>query len=235
MPTVQKALSGVLRAGLAGRAVDPEDFELHAAEIKSPNNKKHSPWQNLPFGLRMRVLGEAYRALESLRCGQDGHGCGLFGVAMDVRFRSGQAQWEREQYAYEVLLNKFDNMLGRAEPKGLGLVIHDQRLVVEKDVREWTRSWQEAAGSLDQLKALADVPLFADSRGTRLLQGADLVAYALWRYYHAGDDRRVSALWSQFDFADGHMHGVIHLTPQYKQCSCPPCARRSAGDLTEFE
>lgn len=235
MPAVQKSLSQVLRDGLAGRNVDPEDFELHAAEIRSPNNKKRSPWKSIPSGLRGRILKEAYKALESVRCGDDGHGCGLFGVAMDARFRAYQSQYERDQYAYEVLLNKFDNLLAREEPDGLGLVIHDQRLVVEKDVREWTRGWQEAAGQLAQLKTLADVPLFADSRATRLLQGADLVAYALWRYYHAGDESRVGSLWSQFDFKTGHMHGVIHLTPQYKQCACPPCTRRSAGDLSEFE
>ena len=28
---------------------------------------------------------------------------------------------------------------------------------------------------------LADVPLFVDSRATRLIQYADLVAYAMWR------------------------------------------------------
>ena len=51
--------------------------------------------------------------------------------------------------------------------------------------------WQHAAGVLPQLRNLADVPLFADSRASRLLQAADLVSYALYRHY---DPRAVEAL-----------------------------------------
>jgi hypothetical protein len=89
-----------------------------------------------------------------------------------------------------------------------GLVIHDQRLVIENDIRQWTKDWREAAGKIGKLEAFAHGPLFADSRGTRLLQAADLVAYALWRQYSGGDNRYAKPLWDLFDGADGLLHGV---------------------------
>jgi hypothetical protein len=37
------------------------------------------------------------------------------------------------------------------------------------------------------IRNLAEVPLFADSKASRLIQLADLVAYALFRHYEHGD------------------------------------------------
>jgi hypothetical protein len=49
---------------------------------------------------------------------------------------------EKEQFAYEVLLNKFDVMLEnlrtRHELPNQGLVIHDRRVIAERDIRSWT-------------------------------------------------------------------------------------------------
>ncbi len=95
---------------------------------------------------------------------------------------------------------------------------------------------RDAAGALGNLQRLADVPLFADSLSTRLLQAADLVAYALWRYYEYGDDQYIQMLWPSFHSRAGRMHGLIHLTPEYQGgvCSCPPCSRRLSGDVSEM-
>ena len=101
---------------------------------------------------------------------------------MTVTFTPDWSVFERERFAYEVLPNKFDVMLkrirSRSESHDRGLVIHDRRVVAERDIQDWTREWQKAAGSIGQLRNLADVPLFADSRASRLIQAADLVSYA---------------------------------------------------------
>lgn len=232
-----KQLDQLMADSLSGYAVDPADFEFHAAEMKSPKppkgSKKGSVWLAIPTNVRLRALEKAYELLGSARCGAEYHGCGLFGAVLDQRFHKKETVDQREQLAYETVLNKFDDSLSRDRREAHGLVIHDQRLVIEHDMRRWTREWQEAAGRVGQLERLALVPFFADSRGSRLLQAADLVAWALNRYYIQNDDRWVKHLWSQFDFVDGHMHGLIHLTPDYqsRRCPCPPCTRRKAGDL----
>ena len=74
------------------------------------------------------------------------------------------------------------------------------------------------------------MPLFADSRATRALQAADLVAYALYRYYSrpggTHDERYIRRLWPQFDADDGRMHGLIHDSSYFHRCGCPACISR---------
>jgi hypothetical protein len=158
---------------------------------------------------------------------------------MDRRFRSGLPVIERERFAYQVLFTKFDALLKRARrsvDSTRGLVIHDRRIIAERDIQEWTRQWQDAADVLPQLRNLVEVPLFADSRASRLLQAADLVSYALYRRFDAGRGRRedhVEVLWPRFDAADGVIHGCVHFTPSFGShaCGCVPCASRGASVL----
>jgi len=237
LTALTKQLDDLMSSALAGLGVDPADFEFHAAEMKSPKppkgKKKGSIWLTIPVAVRMQLLEDAYALLGGSRCGDQWHACGLFGAVLDARFRSTDTVDQREQMAYETVLNKFDDSLGRDRRSALGLVIHDQRLVIEHDIRRWTRDWQITAGRVGRLERMALVPFFADSRGSRLLQAADLVAWALNRYYVQNDDRWIKHLWSQFDFRDGHMHGLIHLTPDFHRgrCACVPCSRRRGGDL----
>jgi hypothetical protein len=77
---------------------------------------------------------------------------------------------------------------------------------------------------------MADVPLFADSRASRLIQAADLVSYALYRHYSPGrrNPDYIERLWPTFDTADGAMHGCVHYTPNFGagSCVCKPCQGR---------
>jgi len=166
-----------------------------------------------------------------------GNAVTFFGVAMDSRFRGKHSEYARERLAYEHLLKKFDDFLARQSDGDMGWVVHDQRIVAEKDVREWTRGWQQAAGALGQINRFADLPLFADSRSTRLLQVADLVAYALWRAYDTGNSNYLDHLWPQFDILNGRLHGAIHLTPDFagRRCNCKPCFRRNTGSVSAVE
>jgi hypothetical protein len=166
----------------------------------------------------------------------------LFGVAVDRNFRGAWAAAQRERFAYEVLLNKFDVMLKRhkrdAGHADLGLVIHDRRVVAERDIQEWTREWRAAAGTIGQLRNLADVPLFADSKATRLIQVADLISYAIWRHYapEGFKDDYIQSLWGRFDEKDGQMHGMVHYTPSYGSgaCTCRSCRPRLIAEAPDF-
>jgi len=77
---------------------------------------------------------------------------------------------------------------------------------------------------------MADVPLFADSRASRLIQAADLVSYALYRHYDPARQNMdyIATLWDRFDTAAGAMHGCVHYTPSYGagSCQCKPCQGR---------
>ena len=117
-----------------------------------------------------------------------------------------------------------------------GLVIHDRRLVAEQDIQSWVSGWRAMAGTIGQLRNLADVPLFADSRATRLLQAADLVSYALYRRYRPDRPDRpedmsaecFATIWPRFDAVNGATHGCVHFSPLFGsgQCNCEPCSGR---------
>lgn len=94
---------------------------------------------------------------------------------------------------------------------------HTKRVVAKRDIQGWTDAWRQAAGRIGRLINFAEVPLFADSRASRLIQAADLIAYAGWRYYGVDtcDERLIKNLRPVFDRVGNEMHGIIHMTPQF--------------------
>ena len=46
---------------------------------------------------------------------------------------------------------------------------------------------------------LSEVPLFLDSKASRLVQLADLVAFSLYRYHEAQDNRFIDIIQERFD------------------------------------
>jgi hypothetical protein len=216
---------------------DALEFELHAAEMKSPRRKpgrRSSPWESIKYASRMAMLDAAYQSLASY-VPQDAHYApALFGAVVDYDYA------DKVERAYEEILHKFDEMLTRrgheqGQPHQRGLALHDEA-VVEGDLQAWTSRWRHTAGRIGVLTHLADVPVFADSRASRLIQAADLVAWALWRYYGLlpkQDDYWVKRLWPLFDNDRGVMHGLIHVTREFRagRCTCPPCTSRRPAAL----
>lgn len=225
---LQKRLDGLLRSKLP-RGLNPAEFELHAAEIKSPIRKVRgktvaSARAQVPTPVRFDILRATYAALSNYNCQNPQYPCVLFGAVVD------RSYGDREQRVYEEVLNKFDEMLTRqANALGVhqrGIVIHDRR-VIEKDVQGWASTWRRVAGRIGLLGHLAEVLLFADSQASRLIQAADFVAWGLHRYYGpAHDEACMQPLWPRFDNAGGVMHGLIHVSPGFHGCPCPPCKSR---------
>ncbi|MBS0417309.1 MAG: DUF3800 domain-containing protein [Proteobacteria bacterium] len=57
-------------------------------------------------------------------------------------------------------------------------------------------------------KNYAEVPVFLDSRASRLIQLADLVAFALFRRYEQGDGIFFDSIRDCFDNEGGVVHGL---------------------------
>ena len=219
---------------LLPKGFNPLDFELHANEIKSPikPGKPPSIWARVPVATRFRILHATYQALADFSGKDQRFPCALFGAVVDRRFT------DREKRGYEEVLNRFDEMLTRQGHETgdhqAGIVIHDKRKF-ESDVQGWTGAWRRAAGRIGKLTHLADVPLFADSKASRLIQAADFVAWGLNRFYgDTKDERWIKIVWQRFDKADGVMHGLIHVTPDFRTggCGCPPCLSRRPAATT---
>lgn len=80
------------------------------------------------------------------------------------------------------------------------------------------------------IRNLADIPMFVDSRASRLIQMADNVSYAVFRRYNSGDAQYFDIIASKFDQADGVLHGLAHKQSISSNCMCPAClSRRVSG------
>lgn len=219
---LQQRLDSFLFNKLQPLGCDHTKYEIHATELRRGTKE----WANVAQGDRHRILDGAYASLAGYAAINSDLPWRLIGAAME---RNPGSQKLR---AYELLTKKFDDFVGRISAdtqRQRGLIVHD-RSGVEGSLQSWTNQWRVANSSLGRLRNLADVPMFADSRATRTLQAADLVAYALFRYYSRpggrNDERYMHRLWSHFDTDGGRMHGLIHDSSYFERCQCPACRSR---------
>ncbi len=234
-PHFQQKLESYLHGRLNSLGLNAFNFELHATDIKNGNRD----WSNVGADVRFSVLRGAFRTLATFEPSYKPFPVAFFGVV--VEYAKVPDRKARERLCYELILNKFDAMLGRInrehKARQHGLVVHDQRVVHggqrvwtdERAIQEWTRDWRVAAEKVGQLRNFADIPLFVDSQATRLIQAADLVCYSLWRRYGPSNDSKLlDTLVDGFDNHGGVMHGLMHYTRDFAsgRCHCPPCDSR---------
>jgi len=61
------------------------------------------------------------------------------------------------------------------------------------------------------IKNLAEVPLFLDSKTSRLIQLADLVAYSIFKNYEHGDSQFFKIFAHRLDSFGGQVHGLCEI------------------------
>ncbi len=104
---MQQRLDGLLKRKLA-KGLNHLDFELHAADIKSPKGPvpgkrtRTSEWLGMPYGTRLDILNATYRSLAKFKCRDETYPCAFFGAVVDRSYA------DREERAYELVLHKFD-------------------------------------------------------------------------------------------------------------------------------
>lgn len=201
-------------------------MELHASRIRGGRGA----WGRIPHATKDGLLGDIPRLLGSFQA-PSRRPYALFATARAPHAVPGADPLER---TFEEVLLRFTEMLVRESSAGLenlGIVIADEAKY-EKILQPLVESWREIGTSRRVRKRLArlvEVPLFVDSRATRLIQMADFVAHAAYRSYTAGDDSLFAPLLPRFDTRDGVLHGLVHLTPAFLSCPCPACVSRSTA------
>jgi hypothetical protein len=134
------------------------------------------------------------------------------------------------EFAFEQISNRFDRMLGRMHRAGdtqRGLMVLDKSSY-ETSLQKLAVEFRTDGHRWGQLHNFADVPLFVDSTATRLIQYADMVAYALRRYYEKGESKYFDIIKGRFDAEGGVIHGLVHFTPAGSACNCQACRQRAA-------
>jgi hypothetical protein len=100
--------------------------------------------------------------------------------------------------------------------------------VFERGIYHQIAAADECVASFGLEASEAEVPLFVDSRASRLVQLADLVAFATWRRYEYSDGRFFDPIIPKFDSDGGILHGLAHRRGR-AECYCPACHSRRWG------
>lgn len=152
----------------------------------------------------------------------------LFAIAVDKQAVSPE---DPVQLAFEELCNRFNLFLQRINNRTgeghRGLIVMDESRH-EKPLQALARHFRANGGRWGSLRNLAEVPLFVDSRASRLIQLADLVAWATWRKYEYQDGRFFDDIIAKFDSDGGVIHGLVHRRGR-GDCFCPACHSRKWG------
>lgn len=190
------------------------EIEFHAQAIAS---HREEPWHSCPTEQQNRIIDELSNIMVSRHVT-------LFGIAVEKAITD-----DPIGRAFEEICNRCDLFMRRLHAQG-----DTQRALIIFDESRYEASLQTLLAEYRSLgtrygstvKNFADVPFFANSKATRLLQLADLVAYAVFRRYERGDTRLLDKIISKFDTEDGVIHGLVHLNRASGTCTCPACLTR---------
>lgn len=202
-------------------SVSPSTIEFHASEIFSG---KTPPWDSLKskpdrIGVISRVLGVL---------GAANPGIVTFACAIHKASFPGQDPVIK---AFEDLSSRFDLFLQRTSPGqhgDKGIIILDNTSY-ESGLQTLTASFRQKGNQWgNQLRRVAETPLFVDSRASRNVQLADHIAYAVFRRYNASDLTYFNVIENRFDKdkEQGVIHGLVHLQLLTRDCTCPACLTR---------
>lgn len=94
--------------------------------------------------------------------------------------------------SFENVAHQFDQYLAdmwvRRGDAQRGLVVCD-KASYEHKLQALSSLFKHQGHQLGRLRNFAEVPLFLDSKASRLIQIADLIAYWIFRYFQSKDDR----------------------------------------------
>lgn len=205
-------------------------LEFHASELRSPRGGTF--WRdNVAREVREQILEEIGYAVANpsyLAWVK------LFGVAIEKHFldHDGESIYER---ALNELCRRFDIFLSRQHQRTrqphLGMLIFDESQL-QTETRQLMLSYRTGQHEWVTTGRIVEVPFFADSRDTRLLQAADYVAYALYRRYEHGDISLFDRISRAFDSDNGIIHGLKHIHSAFSTCLCPACLSRRLSQQT---
>ncbi len=197
-----------------------EPVEFHASHIR---NGKGEPWESMTKLDRLKLMNEMCQILSNTT-----DTVSLFATAMHKPSFPTQDPIRR---TCEETVGHFDAMLAGLEmragaDKERGLVIFDQSAQAKTLHSLVTEFRSTGARWGERVKHLAEIPMFTDSKLTRMLQWADFVAYAAFRRYQHADSALLDRIVKKFSHSGGVLHGLVHLVSNYEDCYCPACATR---------
>lgn len=203
---------------------NPDEVEFHASEIFA---RRTHPWNGLnkddARGILksvLKIFADTYDSAKAFAC------------AVHKPSFTGKDPMET---SFEELCNRFDIYLSRLKADGeihKGIIILDES-TYETTLQKLAISFRHRGTRWRNIRNLADIPFFVDSKACRLVQMADHVAYAVFRRYNAGDAAYFDIISPKFDHSEGIIHGLVHKYYDKHECMCPACLSRKMAECRE--
>lgn len=184
----------------------PHSIELHGSPMRSGRDG----WKSFPLPDRLQAIKDA------LQVGVSDHSpkeVRLFGAV--VRKAALAGKQDPVEHAFEQISSRFDMFLKRLyakhEDRQRGLILLDKSST-ELRIQTLAREFKYSGHSWGKTKNYAEVPVFLDSKASRLIQLADLVAFALYRFHETNDNSFYDIIKHRFDNEGGVEHGLYVKT-----------------------
>jgi len=204
-------LSDVQRHFFPGIAIP---LEFHAHHVFGGKGR----FRGLAPRQRTELMDQAYRII----AGAGFPDLAAFITAIHVSVVSNPHQALRD--CLEDICQRFNTFLAGQSSAGhqdKGLLIMD-RSGREARVRELMSEFEQHGTRQGDLDNIVDVPHFAESSHTRMLQLADLLAFAGGRYFNSNDDRFLQVVLPRIGRkpTTGELIGLRHIVAADHGCSC---------------
>jgi hypothetical protein len=177
---------------------DPAAVELHG----SPMAAGRGVWRQHQKADRMKAMEDALQVFLSSHPSNR-----LFASVMH---KAAVSPRDPVEFAFEQLSSRFDHYLTRLHKVGdtqRGIIIFDKS-TYETTIQSLATDFRTIGHRWGIIRNFSEVPLFLDSRASRLIQLADMIAYAIFRYFEKGDSRFYSIIQNRFDSEGGVIHGL---------------------------
>lgn len=194
----------VLQQSYIPQAGNP--VELHASDIRTGRKT----FRGLPLAQRSKLLADGYGVISSARQGLVLFAAVIDKQAMMYKYSGEVGSYER---AFEGLCTMFNFFLQRMQRKTgnvlRGIAVLDEcRPSLAKEIRRLLAQYQSGGTRWAAMTNLIETAFFFDSRSSRLMQVADFAAYAVYRWYEAGDDSYLKMVHHKFDREGQKIHGL---------------------------
>lgn len=177
----------------------PEEIELHG----SPMLQGRGGWKSCKREDREQAMKDALGLISQSPKSR------VFAVVVDKAQAISNSK-DIVHYAFEQLLNRFDLFLGRMHREGntqRGMILFDKS-AHEFTLQRLAHDFRTVGHTWGSIRNLSEVPVFIDSKASRLIQLADLVSYAVFRNWEKDDSRFYNVITHDFDKEGSVTHGL---------------------------
>jgi hypothetical protein len=197
---------------------NPSTVEFHAAECF---RAVESPWKTMVKEKRIEVIKTVLLKLKDAKSNVVIFGCAVHKASFPNQ--------DPVEIAFEDLSSRFDKFLEHRpldENKQRGMIIIDKSSY-ELGLQNLAAGFRKSGNRWgNQLRNICEVPMFVDSKASRLIQLADHIAYGIFRRYEQNDLNYFNCFEDRFDEHDGIIQGLVHKQHYKERCTCPACITR---------